>query len=112
MKYTERAPDGRLLTPKITVGDQKLFDWATGVNSESLDIGKYAISLLATYPKDEDKPDEISIVFGKYGEVANINFVKNYPIILNRIKETQAYNAWAMIDPDDWTKPINNTPSE
>ena len=112
MKYTERTPDGRLLAPKLTIGDQKLFDWATKTSNDNIDIYKYSISLLSTYPKDEEKPDEISVSFGKYGEVTNINFAKNYPIVLSRIRETQAYNAWAMIDPDDWTKPITNILSE
>lgn len=108
MKYTERTPDGRLLAPKLTIGDQKLFDWATKTDSLSVDLKKYAVSLLSTYPKDESNPDEISVVIGKYGELANINFELNYPIVVKRIKDTQAYNAWAMIDPDDWAKPIED----
>jgi hypothetical protein len=109
MRYTERTPDGRLLTPKLTIGDQKLFDWATNVNGNGLDLKKYAISILSTYPKNDNEPDELLVSIGKYGELADINFSKNYPILLKRIEDTQAYNAWAMIDPEDWSTLIDGT---
>ena len=106
MRYTERAPDGRLLVPKLTIGDQKLFDWATNANGNGLDLKKYAVSILSTFPKNNEDPDELVVSVGKYGELVDINFETNYLVVLKRIKDTQAYNAWAMIDPDDWGTPI------